>query len=165
MKNLGQPQQKLRLLIKRSELVVGTIGVLFFIVLLVATGLGTISRYFNLGGFEWSFEIAGASFIWVTFLGAALAELRGENAGFDLLDSYASDRVKEILKKVRALLLLVVGVVFLKSSLAMFGQSAANPTAILRWPLGTQIAALVVGSLGIVAVALVRLIFRNREKQ
>ena len=43
------------------------LGVACFAVLLTATLLGALARYFEVGGFEWSFEISGVSFLWVIF--------------------------------------------------------------------------------------------------
>ena len=53
------------------------LGVVLFGAMFIAIILGIVARYFGVTGFEWSFEIAGLTFVWVTFLGGVVAELRG----------------------------------------------------------------------------------------
>jgi TRAP-type transport system small permease protein len=147
-----------RLLTATSGSILASVAGAFFILLLVGTGLGTISRYFGVRGFEWSFEISGFAFLWVSFLGALLAEGRNENAAFEFLDTVVPPRVKSILAKVRMVLLLGVGGFLVFSAWAMVGRSGFNPTAVLRWPMITQNASILVAAVGITLIALVRLI-------
>lgn len=66
----------------RPERLLQAVGVLLFLATFGAITGGVVARYFHLPGFEWSFEIAALSFVWVTFIGCVLAELRGENVRF-----------------------------------------------------------------------------------
>lgn len=141
--------------------ILGAVGGCFFVLLVIATGLGTVSRYFGVRGFEWSFEIAGFTFIWVSFLGAVLAEARGENAAFEIVDAKLTPRVRAVIAKLRALALLLVGLFLFASSWAMVSQSGLTPTSVLRWPRVTQIAAICAAAMGIVIIALLRLFSRR----
>jgi hypothetical protein len=49
------------------------LGVLAFLLTLGSTLCGVVARYFGVGGFEWSFELAGIAFLWMTFTGTVLA--------------------------------------------------------------------------------------------
>jgi TRAP-type C4-dicarboxylate transport system permease small subunit len=112
------------------------LGVVFFGVMFVAIILGVIARYLGVTGFEWSFEIAGLTFVWVTFLGVVVAELRGENVAFEALRDAARPSRLRILELAASLCLLAVGLALLLSGLAMLRQSAVVPTPVLRWPSG-----------------------------
>ncbi|WJI50348.1 TRAP transporter small permease subunit [Mesorhizobium sp. C089B] len=71
------------------------VGVAAFVVMFGSTLLSVIARYFEFGGVEWSFEIAGIAFIWITFIGVINAELRGENVAFEALNHSAPARLRE----------------------------------------------------------------------
>ena len=101
--------------------VMSTIGVVAFMIMLLSTLSGVTARYFKLEGFEWSFEVAGISFIWVTFIGAFLAEGFGENVHFDGILRHLSQ------KKQRALGVLTTAVLFIAS-----GWLAASTAALIE---------------------------------
>lgn len=64
------------------ERCLAVVGSLMFAITFLAILTGVFSRYFNLHGFEWSFEIATIGFVWVTFIGTVIAEIRHENVRF-----------------------------------------------------------------------------------
>jgi TRAP-type C4-dicarboxylate transport system permease small subunit len=105
-------------------------------VMVVATLLAVVARYLRVTGLEWSYEVAGMAFIWVTFLGAAVAETRHENAAFDVLKRAAPRPARLALDGLARAALALVGGVLLVSGVAMLRQSALVPTPLLRWPDG-----------------------------
>ena len=127
---------------------------LLFVMLL----LGVVSRYFGLGQFEWSFELAGLSFIWLTFLGTVLAEFSGENAAFNPFDDRLSTTGQKVLSRLRALGLLLVASYLGTSSLAMIFRNGLMPSPILRWPQTAQTASILVCSVLIGLIAASRLL-------
>lgn len=145
-----------------SALIFEFVGVVAFVVMFASTLLGVIARYFELGGFEWSFEIAGIAFIWITFIGLINAELRGENVAFEALKQAMPAPLRRVFDMVAALALLVMGVAFLVSGWAVWQRSWAVPTSVLRLPTGVVTATVIV--LGVaaifIAVARVRAIVR-----
>ena len=136
------------------------LGVAFFAVMFIAIILGVISRYLGVTGFEWSFEIAGLTFVWVTFLGVVVAELRGENVAFEALRDAARPSRRRILELAASLCLLAVGVALLLSGLAMLRQSAVVPTPVLRWPSG-----LISGSVAVCGAAASVIAARRLRRQ
>jgi TRAP-type transport system small permease protein len=114
--------------------VVATAGVVALLVMVVATLLAVVARYFGVTGFEWSYEVAGIAFVWVTFLGAIVAEARQENAAFEIIRDTAKPSLKRALMILSHLVLAIVGGVLLVSSIAMVQRSALVPTPLLRWP-------------------------------
>ena len=137
--------------------VFAALGVAFFAAMFIATMLGVVSRYFGVTGFEWSFEIAGMTFVWVTFLGVVVAELRGENTAFEALRDMALPPRRRILDLAASLCLLAIGLTLLLSGIAMVRQSALVPTPVLRWPGGMTSASVAVSGAALTVVASLRL--------
>ena len=133
------------------------LGVAFFAAMFIATILGVVSRYLGVTGFEWSFEIAGMTFVWVTFLGVVVAELRGENVAFEALRDMALPPRRRILDLAASLCLLAIGLALLLSGIAMLRQSALVPTPVLRWPGGVTSASVAVSGAALTLVASLRL--------
>jgi len=109
-------------------------GLLALAILVVSTLLAVVARYLGVTGLEWSYEVAGMAFIWVTFLGAVLAEARRENAAFDVLKHASPWPVRVALGWLAALVIGVVGLALLGSGVAMLQRSALVPTPLLRLP-------------------------------
>ncbi len=133
-------------------------GVAAFAVTLASTLAGILARYFSVGGFEWSFELAGIAFLWTTFLGVAYAELRGDNVAFSLVADAVPPRARRLLGGVSALALLVVAGTLLASGFAVLQRSGLVPTPLLRWPGAVSSLPLIVFAVAAVAIALARLL-------
>ncbi|MFO1058674.1 MAG: TRAP transporter small permease subunit [Dongiaceae bacterium] len=138
-------------------LLLAVLGGIAFAAMLGATALGTIVRYLLAGGFEWSFEAAAFSFIWVSFLGVLLADLRGDNMSFDSIVAALPGGAQRGLALLRTLLLLLLGAVLLRSGLAMVAQTGATPSPVLRWPMAVTGLAVPLLGAGLIGFALARL--------
>jgi len=132
-------------------------GVVMFLVTLCSTLLGIIARYFGWTGLEWTFEMAEISFIWVTFLGAVLAEIRGENVRFTSLVTRCSLSVQRWLWLFSALVLLTISGWLLISGVKILQTSAWVPTPVLRLPNAVIICALVGFAMMLMFLALWRI--------
>lgn len=131
--------------------ILAVVGVLAFAILLGSTALGVVVRYLIAHGFEWSYEVAGFAFIWVSMLGVLLAEARGENVAFDSLDRRLPPAWRRRTALLRAALLCLLGLALLGSGLAMLVQSGLTPSPVLRWPKAIVILALPLLGVGLVA--------------
>ncbi|GAA3599613.1 hypothetical protein GCM10023078_28760 [Gibbsiella greigii] len=105
-----------------------------FMITLLSTLLGIVARYFSWADLEWTFETAAISFIWVTFIGAILAEVRGENVRFTSLVALCPPAMQRGLQLFSSLVLLVLGIWLLTSGLRILQTSAWVPTPVLRLP-------------------------------
>jgi TRAP-type C4-dicarboxylate transport system permease small subunit len=132
-------------------------GALMFAVTFLAILAGVFSRYFNLHGFEWSFEIATIGFIWVTFIGAVIAELRHENVRFQGLAGLLPPALQRALDAFASVALLGISCWLLYSGSAFIARTGWAPTPVLRWPAGLSSLALVSAAAMLVLLALVRL--------
>jgi TRAP-type C4-dicarboxylate transport system permease small subunit len=110
------------------------LGVSALLVMVAATLVAVVTRYLAIAGFEWSYEVAGIAFVWTTFLGAALAEARRENAAFEVVRAAMPARMQAGLERFGALVLLSVGGALLASGIAAIARSGLVPTPLLRWP-------------------------------
>lgn len=133
------------------------LGGIAFAAMLACTALGTVVRYLLAGGFEWSFEAAAFSFIWVSFLGVLLADLRGDNMALDSIVAALPRRAQQGLAVLRSLLLLLLGLVLLRSGIAMVAQTGATPSPVLRWPMAVTGLAVPLLGAGLTGFALARL--------
>ncbi|MDQ2081758.1 TRAP transporter small permease subunit [Xanthobacteraceae bacterium Astr-EGSB] len=136
--------------------VLKVLGVAAFAVTLLATLAGVFARYLGLAHFEWTFEIAGIAFLWTTFLGVVIAEIKGENVAFTALTQKARGKPKRVLVALSRAALIVLGVYMLWSGFAVLARSGAVPTPVLRWPSAVSISALVVFAAAIIVVAVVQ---------
>jgi len=133
-------------------------GAVMFTVTFLAILAGVFSRYFNLHGFEWSFEIATIGFIWVTFIGTVIAEIRHENVRFQGLANLLPVKVQKILNAFASLALLGISGWLLYSGSAFIARTGWAPTPVLRWPAGLSSAALISAAAMLALLALVRLV-------
>lgn len=115
------------------------------------------SRYFNLHGFEWSFEIATLGFIWVTFIGTVIAEIRHENVRFQGLVNLLPPRVQKVLDALASVALLGISLWLLYSGSAFIARTGWAPTPVLRWPAGLSSAALISAAAMLALLAVIRL--------
>jgi TRAP-type C4-dicarboxylate transport system permease small subunit len=149
------------------ERALAVVGVGMFIVTFLATLAGVFSRYFNLHGFEWSFEIATLSFIWVTFIGTVIAELRHENVRFQGVVAMLPAPARAALDGLASVALLIISGWLLTSGNAMLARSGWTPSPVLRWPAGLTTAALLSAAAMLALIALARLwtLVRGRRTQ
>lgn len=141
------------------------LGVVAFIVMFFSTLLGVIARFFEFGGVEWSFEVAGIAFIWITFVGLLNAELRGENVAFEALNQSAPPTLKQIFDLISVVALMTMGITFLISGWAVWQRSAMVPTAVLRMPTGVITATVLILGVGASVISVRRLLALTILKQ
>jgi TRAP-type transport system small permease protein len=141
------------------------LGLLALLVMVTSTLLAVLARYFQVTGLEWSYEVAGLAFIWVSFMGVVVAEADGENAAFDVLKLAAPRRTCVALDDVAALALGGFGVVLLVSSVAMLQRSALVPTPLLRLPGVVMSGAAPVLGICLIVLAVRRMVRRGMSVQ
>ena len=133
-------------------------------ILFVAICLGTVSRYLGIRHFEWSFELAGIAFLWVSFLGTVLAEAGGENAAYTALDDRVGTTGRRVLDRLRNGLLLVVCLYLAASTLAMLARTGLMPSPVLRWPQAVQTLPMLVAAVLVLLMAMRRLMAQRRPE-
>lgn len=134
------------------------LGVFAFIMLFVFTLAGVAARLFGWQWLSWSFEIAGISFLWVTFLGVVLAELQHENVRFTGLVGVLPPGWQRAISGLAAVVTAAVGLWLAWGAWVVVLRSGMAPTPILRWPSGINMAALATGGMLVALVAVSRLL-------
>ena len=132
------------------------VAVLAFAIMLGATLLGIAARYLGLRGVEWSFEVAAISFLWVSFFGVLLAELKRENVALTLFTDRLRGRAAWLFALLGAAAVLWFSVTLLESGIAFADKSGMAPTPLLRLPRLVQILPLIFFALGILIIAATR---------
>ncbi|MFC4299607.1 TRAP transporter small permease [Castellaniella hirudinis] len=132
-------------------------GIVLLLLTLGATLAGMLGRYLHLRNVEGSFEIAGLAFVWLTFIGTVIAEVRRENVRFEGLILLLPPVGRYVLEWVNLLVLLGVGLWLANSGWSVLQQSGHVPTPVLRWPAGILSSALFSTALMLVALAVWRL--------
>lgn len=146
-----------------AERCLAVFGSLMFAVTFLSILAGVFSRYLNLHGFEWSFEIATIGFIWVTFIGAVIAEVRHENVRFQGLVGMLPRSLQKAMDAFASVALLGISAWLLSSGVAFISRTGWMPTPVLRWPAGLSSLALISAAamLGLLAVVRLTRLIRN----
>ncbi len=140
-----------------AERCLAVLGSLMFAVTFLSILAGVFSRYLNLHGFEWSFEIATIGFVWVTFIGAVIAEIRHENVRFQGLAGMLPVALQKALDAFASAALLGISAWLLSSGVAFISRTGWMPTPVLRWPAGLSSLALISAAAMLALLAVVRL--------
>ena len=122
--------------------------------------LGVYSRYILGRTFVWYDEVARASFIWLVFLGAAVAVRRGAHFGLHVLVELLPANLKRA-----ALFLTPLTIVIFSGALVVLGwdltqHGATQTTAVMAMPVSWIYAAMPVGG-ALMAFNAVVLVFEN----
>lgn len=133
-------------------------GAAAFTVMFISTLLSVVARFFGLSGFEWTFEVAGIAFVWVTFLGIVVGEIRGENVSFDPVKDSLPPAVRRLVDGGIAICVAILGLVFLWSGWAVWQRFAFVPTPVLRLPSGITTASILVLGLALTGIGAMRLL-------
>jgi TRAP-type transport system small permease protein len=88
--------------------------------LVVDVFLGVFSRYVLHATFQWYDEVARLCFVWMVFLGAAVAVRRGAHFRLHLLIDRFSPRLRRATDLGVALVVLLFGVVLVAGGVAMY---------------------------------------------
>lgn len=128
-------------------------GIAALVVLLGATVLGVVGRYFHINGVTWSFELLAIMFLWVTAIGTILSEIAGENVS---VDGTRRDR-GTVFRIYHELVLLLVAAAMVRSGWAMLARTGFMPTPVMRLPSWTMQGIIIVMGVCLGLVALLRM--------
>ncbi len=127
--------------------------ILTAMLLLVVVGLVSaqvVARYIFNASLTWSEEAARMTFVYLTFLGAALALGRGQNLRIELFVGRLGRRARLWLDLSLHLLSLVFVLVVLAYSIPLVQRLYPTPTPALQWSMVTFYAGIPVGSLAMI---------------
>lgn len=133
-------------------------GLIALAAVIIATACGVLARLIGSNSFSWSFEVLGFAFIWLSVLGVVMAEAKGENVSFDLIDKWLSPKAAYRLAIVRHVILGVFGLAVARSSWAMLGRTAFTPSPVMRIPMWVPQVSVAVLGLGLCTVEIVLII-------
>lgn len=106
---------------------------------------GIFSRYVLERTFVWYDEVARACFIWLVFLGAAVAVKRGAHFGMHLFVDMLPAALKRPVLLVTPLAIIVFAATLIVQGWALMLHGAAQTTAVMAMPVSWIYAAMPVG--------------------
>jgi TRAP-type C4-dicarboxylate transport system permease small subunit len=132
--------------------------------LVVDVFLGVWSRYVLHATFQWYDEVARLCFVWMVFLGAAVAVRRGAHFRLHLLIDRFGPRLRRATDLVVALLVMVFGGVLVAGGVAMYPLARRQVTDSLELSMLWFYGALPIGGALMILFSLphVRRLFRPR---
>jgi len=164
-----EPIQKTLRASAAAETVLGWITELPAAVLVVVETVillaGVISRYIFDRPFVWTDELAETLFLWLAMFGAVIALQRGEHMGLTTLVKRASPSVRVFLENLGAVVVAIFLLEILVPAQQYIVEQNADVTPALQMHDSWRVAALFVGALLMLAIALLRLARRGSWKQ
>jgi TRAP-type C4-dicarboxylate transport system permease small subunit len=109
-----------------------------------------VARYIFNASLTWSEEAVRMTFVYLTFLGAALALGRGQNMKIDLVSGFLGPRARLRLDLSLHALSLVFVLVVLAYSIPLLQRLYPTPTPALQWSMVTFYAGIPVGCLAMI---------------
>jgi TRAP-type C4-dicarboxylate transport system permease small subunit len=106
-------------IIKVGDRIYVSIGVLLLATLVITVSIGVFARYVFNSPFDWTEELVTVIFIWISFLGAAVASARHKHVVVDIFTAKASPHVRNLIGIVSDLLtmlflaMVIIGAVIL----------------------------------------------------
>ncbi|MBP0616873.1 TRAP transporter small permease [Jiella mangrovi] len=129
-----------------------------FAVTLLATLGGVAARYLGISGMEWTFELAGIAFLWTTFVGVIVAEMKGENVAFTAMSDRLRGRARQGLVLFLGVATLWFALELFQSALAFLERSGGAPTPVLRLPRAVSIIPLMGAAAATAAIAVASIV-------
>ena len=119
--------------------------VIFSIIMVVATFLQVIFRYFFNHPLFWSEELSRYCFVWIVFVGAAIALKHGAHIGVDYFVKHLSFRFKTVLALIINCGIAVFLILVILQSILVVRVNMAQHSPAMRIPMGTVYLAIPVG--------------------
>ncbi len=109
-----------------------SLAVAALVVMVLSVSFGVVSRYITVTSATWAVELAGLSFTWAVFLGAAAAFRRNMHVSVDIIVNLLSERANTLLAWVVDLLVLAFLIYVLYLSVLISIESHSRPSPVLR---------------------------------
>ncbi len=119
--------------------------VVFSIIMVVATFLQVIFRYFFNHPLFWSEELSRYCFVWIVFVGAAIALKHGAHIGVDYFVKHLPFRFKTVLALIINCGIAVFLILVIFQSILVVKVNMAQHSPAMRIPMGTVYLAIPVG--------------------
>lgn len=121
------------------------------LVVIAATCWGVLTRYVTQQPAAWSGEVAGIAFAWLVFVGAAAGVKYGAHMAIDMLVVRLPAKLRRAVMAAADLIVLGFLLTLLMLSVEFSFNAWGDPTSVLRLPRSVTYAAVVVGSLCMLA--------------
>ena len=134
---------------------------------LLETGIllaGVVARYVFNRPLTWSDELASILFLWLAMLGAVIALRRGEHMRLTTIVNGLAPRSRAFVETLTGCIVVLFVGALLQPAYEHFDDQWVVTTPALEWPDGVRVAAIGVGALLMLLIALARLLERSAPK-
>jgi TRAP-type transport system small permease protein len=134
------------------KIIISVIDITAYVLLTIATLIMVVSiflqvifRYVIGNPLFWSEEISRYAFVWIVFIGAALATKRGSHIGVDYFISRLAERSKKIIALCVGILVLTFIVVVIINSFPLISSNMTQKSPAVRITMGYVFLAIPIG--------------------
>ena len=145
-------------IIKVGDKIYVSIAIVLLMVLVISVSAGIIARYFFNSPFAWTEELVTLLFIWISFLGAAVASVRKKHVAVDFLTARFSSSAKDVVAVFLDLFTMVFLVMVMNGAVILLPQLLNVVTVALGIPRTVHYLAVFVSAILIFLVHLESLI-------
>lgn len=135
----------MKILIKTIDITAYFLLTAATLIMVVSIFLQVFFRYVIGAPLFWSEEISRYAFIWVVFIGAALATKRGSHIGVDYFVSRLSERSQQIIATIVSLLVLAFIVIVVVNSFPLIHSNMSQKSPAIRIVMGYVFLAIPLG--------------------
>ena len=139
------------------------ICILLLAVITVDLLLGVFSRYVLASTFVWYDEVARACFMWLVFIGAAVAVRQGGHFGLRIFVDAMPSRLRRVILLVTPLTIMVFSLALVLLGWDLMRHGATQTTAVMGMPISWIYASMPAGGLLMTFYALLLLIEKPGE--
>jgi TRAP-type C4-dicarboxylate transport system permease small subunit len=132
--------------------------VLLLIVLVITVSAGVISRYFFNSPFVWTEELVTVLFVYISFLGAAVASARHNHVAVDLITSKAAPETRNLIGLIANLLIMMFLTMVIIGAVILIPEMLTHTSVALNIPRTVYYLPVLASSLLIFVVHLVEII-------
>lgn len=115
------------------------------VIVVLAVCWGVVTRYITAQPAAWAGEVAAIAFAWTVFVGSSAALKRGMHVNIDMLLIFLPPPARRVVVLASDAIVLAFLVIGLGLAVEFAIDSWDNPTSVLRLPLSTVYAAVMVG--------------------
>ena len=150
--------EKLKRVSKAVDTAVGYVGMVFFIVLIIACVMQVFFRFVMNHSLSWTEETARYCFIWMHMIGASLLIQDGGHATVTVILDALHGPVRKAVDALIALIIIFNGAIMTYSGAMLAYSSRANLSTALRIPMWIINISVAVGGVLIVFAGIMRLL-------
>lgn len=157
--------EKLQLISRKVNKIVGVIGVILFIIMTISCVLQVFFRFILNDSLSWSEELSRFTFIWVHLIGTSLLIQSKGHATVTVILDLLKGKPRKFAEIIISLIIFINGAIMLYSGTILAINSRNNLSAALSVPMWVINSSVAVGGLLVMIESFVMLLSIIKDKQ